>query len=51
MSEHHSRSQRVDEKNQANMMRKVSESVERNLAPKNGQKKEVNFYNIYSLYM
>lgn len=51
MSGHKSRLHRVDEKNQANMMRKESESVERKLPPPNRQKKEVNFYNLYSLYM
>lgn len=50
MSGHHSRLHRVDEKKQANMMRKKSEIVERKLSA-NSQKKEVNFYNIYMLYV
>lgn len=51
MSGHQSRLHRVDEKNQESTIRKESESLKRKLPSSNGQKKEVNIYNIYSLYM
>lgn len=51
MSGNHSRLYRVDEKKQTNMIRREYENVEQKLPPSNGQKKEVNFYNLYSLYL
>lgn len=56
MSGLHSRLHRVDEKNQANMMRKESESyhslsLRQKATTIKRPKEKVNFYNIYSLYM